>query len=69
MGEFSYIQTELACIHPFTLPVCDKDENQEIESIEPSLGEGNALSLTINKWKIFRKMKADLALQALYESV
>ena len=44
MGEFSYIQTELAHIHPFTLPVCDKDENQEIESIEPSLGEGNALS-------------------------
>ena len=43
VGEFSYIQTELAHIHPFTLPVCDKDENQEIESIEASLREGNAL--------------------------
>ena len=35
---------KLAYIHPFTLPVCDKDENQEIESIEASLREGNALS-------------------------
>ena len=28
----------------FTLPIRDKDENQEIESIEASLREGNALT-------------------------
>ena len=53
-------------LYPFTLPFRDKDENQEIESIEASLREGNALSLTNGKYS---ERSGRLAVQDLHDGV
>jgi len=49
VGEnLATFKLKLAYIHPFTFPLCDKDENQEIE---PSLRKRNPLSYNQQKGK------------------
>ena len=53
---------KLAYIHPFTFPVCDKDENQEIE---PGLRKRNPLSYYQQMENIQRALHSNEGSRAL----